>query len=140
VLETKSGPIELLDGEWEEALAPNAQGHPGTLVCALSDRKSIVALDATVTPELEQEGLVRDLVRLIQSARKQAGFKISDRIEAWIEGSSEVARALQVHGDFVREQVLATNFFCEPVPKHLSVEKGAVGEREVSVAVKRLES
>ena len=42
-----------------------------------------VALDLTLTPELERAGLVREVVRLVQEARKNTGLEVSDRIELW---------------------------------------------------------
>ncbi len=45
-----------------------------------------VALDLTLTPELERAGLVREAVRLVQEARKSSGLEVSDRIELWWTG------------------------------------------------------
>ena len=42
-----------------------------------------VALDLTLTPELERAGLVREAIRLVQEARKASGLEVSDRIELW---------------------------------------------------------
>ena len=50
-----------------------------------------VALDLTLTPELERAGLVREVVRLIQEARKNSGLEVSDRIELWWTADGDLA-------------------------------------------------
>lgn len=68
-----------------------------------------VALDLTLTPELERAGLVREVVRLVQEARKTTGLAVSDRIELWWTGEDAAARALTEHGEQVAAEVLATS-------------------------------
>ncbi|GAA0413528.1 isoleucine--tRNA ligase [Acrocarpospora corrugata] len=70
-----------------------------------------VALDLAMTPELRRAGLVREVVRLVQEARKASGLSITDRIELrWAAGSDELAEALRGGGGTVAEEVLATSF------------------------------
>jgi isoleucyl-tRNA synthetase len=70
-----------------------------------------VALDLTITPELRRLGLARDVVRLIQEARKASGLEVTDRIELWWESDDEQTRAaLTEHADWVAGEVLATAF------------------------------
>ncbi|WP_324277423.1 DUF5915 domain-containing protein [Blastococcus brunescens] len=66
-----------------------------------------VALDLTLTPELERAGLVREVVRLIQEARKSSGLEVSDRIELWWTADGAMAEALTEHGEQVAGEVLA---------------------------------
>ncbi|MFC4589862.1 isoleucine--tRNA ligase [Sphaerisporangium corydalis] len=67
-----------------------------------------VALDLTVTPELSRAGLVREVVRLVQDARKTSGLSITDRIELWWTASGDLAEALRADGGKVAAEVLAT--------------------------------
>jgi len=68
----------------------------------------LIALDTTVTPDLRQEGLARELVRQIQDARKAANFAIADRIAVTLDGTdAEVAAVLQRWGDTIRAETLA---------------------------------
>jgi isoleucyl-tRNA synthetase len=67
-----------------------------------------VALDLEVTPELRLEGLARDLLRLVQDARKTAGLEVSDRIELALEGRGELERVLEAHGTWLGREALAT--------------------------------
>ena len=70
-------------------------------------------LDIRLTPELEAEGLVRELVRHIQNLRKQSGLEVSDRIKLAlaVSGSkqSEAAGAIQRFGDYIKLEALATD-------------------------------
>ena len=68
-----------------------------------------VALDLTLTPELRRAGLVRDVVRLVQDARKGAGLEVSDRIELWWQADGELAEALREGGPRLGEEVLAVS-------------------------------
>lgn len=67
-----------------------------------------VALELEITPELRLEGLARELVRLVQDARKEAGLEVSDRIELGLTVEGELARALTAHRTFVAGETLAT--------------------------------
>jgi isoleucyl-tRNA synthetase len=66
-----------------------------------------VALDLTLTPELRRAGLVREVVRRVQDARKTGGLDVSDRIELWWEASGEVADALREGSAGLADEVLA---------------------------------
>ena len=91
----------------------------------------LVGLDTELTEALEREGLARELVRTVQEARKQAGLDVSDRITLRIDGTPEVAAALDAHRDYVMEETLATGWGGAPdwTPTY-SVEHG-VGNRTV---------
>jgi isoleucyl-tRNA synthetase len=70
-----------------------------------------LALDLDVTPELRRAGLAREVVRLVQEARKTLGLDVSDRIDLWWSAeSTELATALREHADLVAGEVLATSY------------------------------
>jgi isoleucyl-tRNA synthetase len=76
-----------------------------------SDGGETVALDLELTPALRRAGLARETVRLVQEARKSAGFAVSDRISfAWTTDEAELGEALREHGRSVADEVLATTF------------------------------
>jgi len=79
----------------------------GLAVQTLGDREGAVALDTNVTPELEREGLARDLVRQVQMTRKEADLKISDHIELTLQVPASVQEAVNTHRTFIGEQTLA---------------------------------
>ena len=70
----------------------------------------LVGLDIQLTPELECEGLARELVRTVQEARKQAGFQISDRIILLITGTDKVQAAIAAHRDYLLEETLTNQW------------------------------
>ena len=82
------GGHDLVEGEYRlDLVASGDRASSG-----LANRPGVIALDIDVTEELEREGLARDLVRLIQQARRDADLDVSDRIDlgmtatpAWIE-------------------------------------------------------
>lgn len=66
-----------------------------------------VVVDISVDEDQEREGLARDLIRAVQTARKDAGLEVSDRIALGVEGGPLVAAAIEAHGDFIKAEVLA---------------------------------
>ncbi|MGW3246336.1 isoleucine--tRNA ligase [Streptomyces sp. NPDC001070] len=76
-----------------------------------SDSGATVALDLEVTPELRRAGLARDVIRLVQEARKNSGLDVADRIALrWAATDAELAEALAEHAGLVADEVLATDF------------------------------
>ena len=84
----------------------------------VNEQGETVALDLEVTPELRRAGLAREVVRLVQEARKNSGFDVSDRIVlVWQpdHADGEVAAALRENGPLVADEVLAVEIH-EDVP------------------------
>ncbi|MDQ6650211.1 MAG: isoleucine--tRNA ligase [Actinomycetota bacterium] len=67
-----------------------------------------LALDLTLTPRLRRDGIAREVVRLIQDARRSSGLEVSDRIEAWWSGSDEeLTLAVREAAEHIADEVLA---------------------------------
>ncbi len=99
------GGVELEPGEYTlELVAANDQASAG-----LSSHAGVVALDIDVTPELEVEGTARDLVRLVQQARRDAGLDVSDRIALTVAGDDRWLQAVAEHGELIGRETLATS-------------------------------
>ncbi len=105
--DTGSLTLTLSDGEVsltaEEVLIDTAQKEGFTSV---SDRGLTVVLDTTLTPELEEEGFVREIVSKLQSMRKDAGFHVTDHIQVYHQGSEKIAQVLKDHEASILSDVL----------------------------------
>ncbi|MEZ4984389.1 MAG: isoleucine--tRNA ligase [Saprospiraceae bacterium] len=72
-----------------------------------SDGKLTVALDLTITEQLEDEGIARELVNRIQNIRKSQDFNVTDRIRVTVGNHPAVERAVASFGSYIRSEVLA---------------------------------
>ena len=80
-----------------------------------TDSGATVALEISITPELRREGRAREVIRVVQDARKNAGLDVSDRIRLrWQAAGAELAEALAEHGRSIAGEVLAVEFAGEP--------------------------
>jgi isoleucyl-tRNA synthetase len=69
-----------------------------------------VAIDEALTPELTREGLMREVVRYVQSARKKAGLNVDDRIELVLQPQNdELKKAIEEHRETIKSETLATS-------------------------------
>src|SRR5581483_10173111 len=73
---------------------------------AAEDRGYVAVLETTVTPELEAEGLMRDLTHLIQDVRKHAGLAIEDTIDTWVATDAELAATVERFAEYVKDETL----------------------------------
>ena len=81
-----------------------------------------IALDLEVSPSLRAEGHAREVIRLIQDARKSSGLSVSDRIVVrWASPDAEVAAATAAHGATIADEVLAVSFAAGSGPDEASV-------------------
>ncbi len=134
-------PIALqVDGERVE-LAPGevlVQTQPMEGLAVAADKLITVAVDATITPALRQEGLARELVRRIQAMRKSAGFDISDRIATYYQAGEELAQVFQEWSAYIQAETLSTALLAGAPPEGAYVEEQKVdGETATLGVVKR---
>ena len=72
-----------------------------------SDHTITVVLDTNLTPELIEEGFVRELVSKIQTMRKEAGFEVLDKIRVYAKDNDKIVSIMKNHGDEIKSEVLA---------------------------------
>jgi len=68
----------------------------------------LVVLDQTITPVLKREGLMREVIRQVQNARKTAGFEIDDRIILALNAHDELAKAIAEHATTIEDETLTS--------------------------------
>ncbi|MGH3775707.1 MAG: isoleucine--tRNA ligase [Pseudonocardiaceae bacterium] len=124
--------IPLLEEEYTERLVAADPAESA----ALPAGSGLVVLDTEVTPELAAEGIAKDLVRIVQQARKQAGLAVTDRIVLTVDAPAAVLAAARAHEQFIAGEVLARQVHHGPVRDGFP---GVVGENvAVRVEVARV--
>ena len=81
----------------------------------VNEQGETVALELELTPALVRAGLAREVVRMVQEARKNSGFDVSDRIVLVWRAGGETAEALRENAALVADEVLATEMREEDV-------------------------
>ena len=82
----------------------SSQDIPGWLVANANG--ITVALDITISPELKQEGIARELVNRIQNIRKDSGFEVTDKIKVQIGRSGELEQAIMNNESYIKDETL----------------------------------
>jgi isoleucyl-tRNA synthetase len=99
-----AGGIELVEGEYVLKMVASE----GSASSALPDGTGLITLDTEVTAELAAEGTARDVVRLVQQARRDAGLEVSDRIDLVLGVPESVRRQIQPFVPMISTETLAT--------------------------------
>ena len=98
------GGIELAAGEFTvETVVDDSAGATAALPGG-----GFIVLDTAVTPELAAEGLARDVIRVVQQARRTAGLDVSDKIGLVIAGSPAAREAMAAHRQLIARETLAS--------------------------------
>lgn len=112
-------PIDLHIADQLLHLQPDEVLMTATSLTGYAEREGLaVALNTMLTPELELEGLARDLVRLVQDARKSADFTITDRINLVLHQHAELnlEHVLKTYAEYIRTETLASTLTIGPLP------------------------
>lgn len=82
----------------------------------IADHGTQILLDGRITPELELEGLAREVVRHVQNARKDAGLEMDDRIELFLgTEDAKLTEAIRIHRVYIAGETLALKWAAEPL-------------------------
>ena len=76
---------------------------------SVSDNNIIVALDTHITPELLEEGFVREIISKLQTMRKEADFNVTDTIKVYVTESDKIAEIVKANQAVIAENVLAVS-------------------------------
>ncbi|MFB6609140.1 isoleucine--tRNA ligase [Agromyces sp. NPDC056379] len=118
-----AGGIALEAGEYDLVLEAGGAGDGSSALALLADG-GFVILDTATTPELEAEGLARDVVRAVQEARKAAGLEVGDRVQLTLTLDETGAAAAERHRELIAGETLAIE---------LTVIAGAPGDEAKTV-------
>ena len=101
-----------------------------------SDGETSVVLDTNLTPELIEEGFVREIISKIQTMRKEAGFEVMDKIVVYAHGNDKIQDVMKAHEDEIKSEVLAD----EMVPGETDgyVKEWNINKEAVTMGVKKL--
>jgi isoleucyl-tRNA synthetase len=95
----------------------------------------VVVLDTKVDAELEREGLARDFIRMVQVARKDAGFNVADRIRIEVKAGSAANDAIAAHLDTVKHETLAVAFERTEATPSGFVSEAKLGDEPIAIGV-----
>ncbi|MHB8674814.1 MAG: DUF5915 domain-containing protein, partial [Candidatus Limnocylindrales bacterium] len=118
-----------------EEIDVSALDRPGLSVAA--EDNLAVAVTTTLTPELIQEGLARELVHRIQTMRKAADFRIEDRITTYFEAPRPLDAVFQRFGDYIKQETLSRDLRVGPGPADAYHELISLDGQQVALAVSR---
>ncbi|MEL7609942.1 MAG: isoleucine--tRNA ligase [Bacillota bacterium] len=101
-----------------------------------SDNDTSVVLDTNLTPELLEEGMVREIVSKVQTMRKEAGFEVTDHIALGSEGNDVIEQLLRRFGEYIGKETLCDRF--DPSAKGDYVKEWDINGETATFAVSKL--
>ena len=108
---------------------------PGWLVA--NEGNITIALDVTITDELKQEGIARDIVNRVQNIRKSRDYDITDKINLVFAPNADTDAAINAYSDYIARQVLATSITIGNVANLEGVETLEIDEITVDVSISK---
>jgi isoleucyl-tRNA synthetase len=113
------------------------QAREAEVYAAAQEGGYTVAISTTITPELAEEGLAREIVRRLQDMRRDAGFELSDRITTWYSGDGQAAKVMESQAPYIAEETLSTALVPGDPPESAHVEEHEVDGERLVLAVRR---
>nr|WP_288547991.1 isoleucine--tRNA ligase [uncultured Blautia sp.] len=101
-----------------------------------SDSETSVVLDTNLTPELIEEGFVREIISKIQTMRKEAGFEVMDKIVVYAHGNDKIQDVMKAHEDEIKSEVLADEMVLGETDGY--VKEWNINKEAVTMGVKKL--
>ena len=101
-----------------------------------SDGETSVVLDTNLTPELIEEGFVREIISKIQTMRKEAGFEVMDKIVVYAHGNDKIQDVMKTHEDEIKSEVLADEMVLGETDGY--VKEWNINKEAVTMGVKKL--
>ena len=104
-----------------------------------NDGKYWVAIDARLSPQLEDEGASREIVRHIQTMRRAAGFDVADHIATYYQGEEDITRVMKDFAGYIKQETLSLELTKGLPPEGAYVEKHRISNSDVLLAVSKVD-
>ena len=101
-----------------------------------SDGETSVVLDTNLTPELIEEGFVREIISKIQTMRKEADFEVMDKIKVYAHGNDKIQEVMKAHEDEIKSEVLADEMVLGETDGY--VKEWNINKETVTMGVKKM--
>ncbi|HEY9122338.1 MAG TPA: isoleucine--tRNA ligase [Brevefilum sp.] len=139
LLDGKSLTITLEGEEFEitpDEVEVRAEAKEGYAVA--SEGAYLAALVTELTPELVDEGLVREFVRRVQSLRKEADLDIADRIHLYYSASERLTKAISSFQDYIMEETLAKEISSGETPEKLPMLQDEFDDESIRISIEKI--
>jgi isoleucyl-tRNA synthetase len=134
VITVEGEQVELVEGDMEVI----TDDIPGWVIA--SEGTLTIALDITITEELRQEGLARELVNRIQNLRKDNNFEVTDKIEIVIERNESILDVINNNKDYICSETLATSLeISEQIEPTARIVVDLADDLQAAISVKRID-
>ena len=101
-----------------------------------SDHTITVVLDTNLTPELIEEGFVREIISKIQTMRKEAGFEVMDKIQVYVKDNKVIEDIMKAHAEEIQAEVLAEKLLTDTAQGY--VKSWNINSQEVTLGVEKM--
>ena len=101
-----------------------------------SDNDIAVVLDTNLTPELIEEGFVREIISKIQTMRKEAGFEVMDKIQVYVKDNKVIEDIMKAHAEEIQAEVLAEKLLTDTAQGY--VKSWNINSQEVTLGVEKM--
>jgi len=128
---------QLLDELNVKAVELVSEAVEGENIVAVEEGDLWIAMDIGLTPELEAEGVSRELVRRLQVMRRSAGLEISDHIVIYCDSNDTIKDIINMHLDYIRQETLAKEIIFSGSDNDGYSEKHKLLSSEVNLTIKK---
>ena len=101
-----------------------------------NDNEITVVLDTNLTPELVEEGFVREVISKIQTMRKEAGFEVMDKIRVYVKDNPKIQQVVEANKEQIQDEVLAEQVIFGDTDGY--VKEWSINSEKVTMGVSRI--
>jgi isoleucyl-tRNA synthetase len=138
-LETSGVVTVMVDGRQIEVLNDEVElkSVPKDEYSVVKDGNLMIGIHIDITKDLKSEGLARDLVRRIQSLRKDANFDINDQIKTYFSGDPRIEEVFQKELDYIMIETLSNELIKGEAPKNVKIQEYEIDGLRIRMGVEK---